>query len=117
MVKNRIRKGIILLLPLLAFFVLLMPYRWCNSTFLVNWLGCGCPQVDAAGNLYEPVFNANDFTLCFWLLVTAGVTGVAVWLSHRISRRRWWLRWLYVVGMLGVSLELTRTFYFMMQWN
>ena len=115
--KARVGKAAVLLLPLGLFFLLYIPYNWVTVTFLVDWLGCGCPVVDEAGNVYERVFNANDFTACFWLLIVAVVTALAVWLSRRISRRRWWLRVAYVAGMLGASLWLAQSFFYSMQWN
>lgn len=107
----------ILLLPLLAFFVLCWPYNWVNQTFLVDWLGCGCPVEDEFGNLHRRAFNANDFTACFWAAVALGVTVTAGFLSRRIPGERWWLRVLYVAGMLAASLWLASSFFFSMQWN
>ena len=46
MTKSVIKKILILLLPLLLFFILLVPYSYVNSEFIVDWLGCGCPKVD-----------------------------------------------------------------------
>ncbi|MBQ8683942.1 MAG: hypothetical protein IJ518_05445 [Clostridia bacterium] len=117
MPKGTGKKLTVLLLPLLAFFVLYIPYNWVNQTFLVDWLGCGCPVVDEYGNVYERAFNANDFTACFWLAVTLGVTASACFLCRRISRERWWLRVVYIAGMLAASLWLAGSFYYSMQWN
>ena len=114
---RRFRKAMRLLLPLGTFFLLYIPYNWVNRTFLVDWLGCGCPRMDETGHFYTPTFNANTATYCFWLGIAALVVLRAVFLSRRIARRRWWLRAVYVAGMLGVSLWLAVIFFYSMQWN
>ena len=43
----------ILLTPLLLFAILLVPYSLANQHFIVDWLGCGCPVTDEAGNIVE----------------------------------------------------------------
>ena len=42
----------ILLSPILLFAVLLVPYNFVNQHLIVDWLGCGCPVIDEAGNIY-----------------------------------------------------------------
>ena len=107
----------VLLTPILLFAVLLIPYNLVNQAFIVDWLGCGCPVVDEAGNLVENNFNANDFTALFWLFVSACVTALSVFLSKRIQKEKMWLRVLYVVGMLLVSLVIAYRFTQMMMWK
>ena len=107
----------VLLTPILLFAVLLIPYNLVNQAFIVDWLGCGCPVVDEAGNLVENNFNANDFTALFWLFVSACVTALSVILSKRIQKEKMWLRVLYVVGMLLVSLVIAYRFTQMMMWK
>ena len=69
MSAKEIRKTVLLLVvPFLLFAVLIVPYSYLNQAVLVDWLGCGCPQVDEAGEMVEPVFNANDFTALFRLV-------------------------------------------------
>ena len=63
--KNIIKTIAILITPLLLFAVLLIPYSWLNSAVIVDIFGCGCPQVNEAGEIVHPTFNANDFTLLF----------------------------------------------------
>ncbi len=115
--KIDFKKMLLLVSPLLAFAVLLVPYSWANQAFIVDWLGCGCPKVDELGNIIHPDFNANDFTALFWGFITLCVTIVAVLLSRNISKEKWWLRILYVVGMLAVSLLISYQFIQMMMWN
>ena len=107
----------VLLTPILLFAVLLIPYSLVNQAFIVDWLGCSCPVVDEAGNLVENNFNANDFTALFWLFVSACVTALSVFLSKRIQKEKMWLRVLYVIGMLLVSLVIAYRFTQMMMWK
>lgn len=112
-----LKKLLLLVSPLLAFAVLLVPYSWANQAFIVDWLGCGCPKMDEFGNMITPDFNANDFTAVFWGLISLCVTVAAVLLSRKIPKGKWWLRILYVVGMLVVSLLISYQFVQMMMWN
>ena len=107
----------VLLTPILVFAILLIPYSLVNQHFIVDWLGCGCPVIDEAGNMVENNFNANDFTALFWLFISICVTAISGFLSKRIPKEKIWLRVLYVVGMLLLSLLITYQFYQMMMWN
>lgn len=107
----------VLLAPILLFAVLFIPYSLVNKNFIVDWLGCGCPVVDETGNMVKNNFNANDFTALFWLFVSACATVISVGLSKRIPRDKMWLRVLYIVCMLVVSLLITYQFYQMMMWK
>ena len=78
--KN-VKKIAVLLTPILLFAVLFVPYSLVNQHFIVDWLGCGCPVIDTAGNMVENNFNANDFTALFWLFVSACVTALSAFLS------------------------------------
>ena len=115
--KFEFKKLLLLVSPLLSFAVFLVPYSWANQAFIVDWLGCGCPKMDEFGNMITPDFNANDFTALFWEFIAICVTVAAVLLSRKISKDKWWLRILYVVGMLTVSLLITDQFIQMMMWN
>ena len=112
-----IKKIAVLVAPLLLFAVLLIPYSWANQQFIVEWFGCGCPVLDEFGNMVENNFNANDFTALFWLFVSICTTVISVLLSKRILKEMVWLRVVYIVGMLVVSLFITYHFYQMMMWN
>ena len=107
----------ILLTPLLLFAILLVPYSLVNQHFIVDWLGCGCPVIDEAGNMVENNFNANDFTALFWLFISICVTAISVFLSKRIQKEKMWFRVLYILGMFLVSLFITYQFCRMMMWN
>ena len=107
----------ILLTPLLLFAILLVPYSLLNQHFIVNWLGCGCPVIDEAGNMVENNFNANDFTALFWLFISICVTAISVFLSKRIQKEKMRFRVWYILGMFLVSLLITYQFCQMMMWN
>lgn len=112
------KKIIILALPLLLFFVLVVPYSYVNSEFIVDWLGCGCPQVDAeTGEIVENNFNANDFTQLFWLFITACVTAISAFLTRLLPEGKTWIKILYVLGMLITSLVISYLFIQSMMWN
>lgn len=116
--KNRFgMKSILLLLaPVLLFFVLVTPYHYVNSEFLVDWLGCGCPQMDEFGNMVEREFNANDFTAIFWLLIALAATALAIPISKILPWNAKWLRITYVLLILTISLLIARGFTQSMMW-
>ncbi len=107
----------VLLTPLLLFAFFLIPYSWVNNQFIVEWLGCGCPTIDDLGNLVKNNFNANDFTALFWLGISVCVAVISVFLSKRIPKEKTWLKVLYVIGMLMLSLLIAYRFYQMMMWD
>ncbi len=112
------KKTIILILPLLLFFILVIPYSYVNREFIVNWLGCGCPQVDIeTGEIIENSFNANVFTAYFWLFVSFCVTSISVFLTKLLPKNKIWLKVLYVVFMLSVSLLISYLFTQSMMWS
>lgn len=118
MTRSVIKKILILLLPLLLFFVLFVPYRYINNEFIVDWLGCGCPKIDAeTGETVSDYFDANTFTACFWLVVSACVTVAAAFLTKLLPKGKAWLKTLYVVSMLAVSLFVSYEFGQVMMWN
>ena len=114
--KN-VKKIVILMTPILLFAVLFVPYSLANQHFIVDWLGCGCPVIDEAGNMVENNFNANDFTALFWLFISACVTAISVFLSKIIPKEKVWLRVLYIVGMLVLSILITYQFCQIMMWR
>jgi len=112
-----VKKIPILLSPLLLFVILLVPYSFANRHFIVDWLGCGCPVIDEAGNMAESYFNANDFTALFWLFISICVATISAFLSKRILCGKKWLKVLYTITMLLVSLLISFQFYLMMMWT
>lgn len=114
--KNNVKTIIILLIPVLLFFVLVVPYKYANQELIVDWLGCGCPQIDESGNMIENNFNANDFTRLFWSVITIIATVISVFLSKRIPKEMLWLRILYVTAVIVVSLGISSMFYQSMMW-
>ena len=106
---------ILLLLPLLLFAVLVVPYSYINSEYLVDIFGCGCPQIDENGNMVENTFNANDVTAIFWFCVTTAVTVISGFLSVRLPKL--WMRITYTAAMFGISLVITYSLIQSMMWN
>lgn len=116
--KSTLKKIVILILPLLLFVVWVIPYSYVNREFLVDWLGCGCPQVDTeTGEIIENNFNANDFTAYFWLFVSLCVTVISAFLTKLLPKNKIWLKVLYVAFMLAVSLLLSYRFTRTMMWD
>lgn len=106
-----------LIAPVFVFPVLFFPYQLLNSAVIVKWLGCGCPKIDASGEMIHDYFNANDFTRIFWFVVAVGITMLAWLLSKKIFSEKKWARWIYMVGMFVVSLVFVIKFCQMMMWN
>ena len=118
MTKPVIKKNLILLMPLLLFFILLVPYSYVNNEIIVDWLGCGCPKVDAeTGEMIHDYFSANDFTACFWLAVSLCVTVASAFLTKLLPKNKVWLKILYVILMLAASLFISYQFIQVMMWN
>ena len=118
MTKHVIKKILILLLPLLLFFILLVPYSYVNNEIIVDWLGCGCPKVDAeTGEMIHDYFSANDFTACFWLAVSLCVTVASAFLTKLLPKNKVWMKILYIVLMLVASLFISYQFIQVMMWN
>ncbi len=115
--KKILKHIAVLILPLLIFAVLLIPYSILNQLVLVDRLGCGCPTMDENGNMVSPAFNANDFTALFWSVVALCATGLSVFLSRRIPKERLWGRIGYVAGVLAVSVLLAYLLTQLMMWN
>lgn len=115
--KSGIWNWVVLLMPLLLFVVLVIPYQYVNSEFLVDWLGCGCPQLDEFGNLVRAKFNANDFTACFWTVIALCATALSVMLSKILLPKSKWIRALYIVSIFAVSLMIAYGFTKSMMWK
>ncbi len=114
--KNRIGTIAALLTPLLLFVILFLPYKLLNGEVIVKVFGCGCPQIDENGEIVYAAFNANDFTALFWIFVSVCVTVISAFLSvGKISKK--WLRAVYVMGMLGISLVISYCFCQIMMWK
>ena len=111
--KN-VKKILLCLSPLLLFPALLIPYSFLNQNFIVKWFGCGCPKVDQWGNTVDSYFNANDFTLLFWLFVSLCVVLISVKLSKWMKGKG---RILFLLSVLAFSLFITSHFYSLMMWN
>ena len=115
---KKILKNIgLLLIPLLLFFVLIHPYRWFNTAYVVDWFGCSCPIIDENGNHIERLFNANDFTAVFWSVLTVGVTALSAFLSRKVFGRKFRAVVLYVMIVFAVCALMSCYLYQYMLWD
>ncbi len=88
-----------------------------NQNLIVDLFGCGCPTIDADGNTVTPVFNANDFTVCFWLFVSITVAVISAFASKRILKGKILPRIVYVAAICLVSLFLSYNLCRSMMWS
>ena len=102
--------------PVLVFPVLFIPYAFLNSKVLVECLGCGCPKVNASGEMIHDYFSANDFTRIFWLVIAVGVTVSAWVLSKKVLEKKW-VRVVYTIGIFVVSLLVMSWIVRSMMWS
>ena len=114
--KRNVRNVIKLISPVLVFPVLFIPYSLLNSKVIVEWLGCGCPKIDASGEMIRDYFSANDFTAIFWYVTAIGVTILAGVLSKEVFQKKW-AGTVYVGGMFVVSLVAAYRMMQGMMWN
>ncbi len=115
--KRITKKFLILLSPLSIFVLLYYPYSLFNSQYVINWFGCGCPTVDEYGNMVEKSFNANDFTMIFWLCIAVIATIISCFTARSIPKDRWYLRVIYVVLLLALSLFFAYAARSSMMWK
>lgn len=116
--RNMKRRDLLkMLLPLLLFAILFYPYHILNQNFLVDWLGCGCPQVNELGQTVYPAFDTNDFTRLFWTAVALAATVLAAILSKTIPFPKRWHRAAYVLGIFATGILIALYFIKMMMWN
>lgn len=115
MMKLKMRDIIKLITPVLVFPVLYIPYALLNSAVIVKWLGCGCPKIDASGEMIHNSFNANDFTRIFWFVIAVGVTVLSWVISKNILKKKWG-RAMYTAGMFVASLFIMCWFVRSMMW-
>lgn len=110
-------KILCLALPILLFFVLVVPYSILNEKVIVELLGCGCPVYDEdTGTTITNNFNANDFTACFWAAITVCATVMSAFLTKLIPKKAW-VKVTYVAGVFAVSLAISYRFIQGMMWN
>lgn len=101
-----LKKVACLVFPLVIFIAGYIPYSFINSQFIVNWFGCGC----------NPGFNANDFTKLFWIVFSICVTVISFFVSRQ-HLSKVWMRAIYVIAILAVTLGLSVPFCLSMMWK
>ncbi len=114
--KINAKKLLLLAVPIIMFFILVVPYKYANQELIVDWLGCGCPQLDETGNMIENNFNANDFTRVFWAAISVIATSLAVFLSKTIPSEKRWLRIAYVIFVFVSAISISYMFCQSMLW-
>ena len=95
--------------------VMFLPYHILNTKLLVDWLGCGCPKLDEQGNEIISSFNANDFTLIFWIV--AAVVVIIISLFNMRNLAKWYSKLAYILLIAGGSVFLAFKFHTLMQWR
>ena len=101
------KRGLRLAVPLLILPLGFLAYLPLNQWVILPWLGCGCPVMDAAGNLRDPVFCANDFTRLTALALAIGALLLAAGNLRGLEKAR--TKWLYMavcavwIGLLAVG--------------
>ena len=95
-----------LVLPIVVFMVLYIPYSFLNSRLIVNWLGCGC----------NSGFNANDFTRLFWIFASV-CTAVISFFTSKKHLSKAWMRGIYAICILLITLYLSIPFCRSMMWK
>ena len=115
--ESRFKKLLRLLSPVSIFPLLFWPYGMLNSAVIVKVFGCGCPTVTTDGAVTYPLFNANDFTACFWFIVAVGTVLLAFFQSKKVITDRLWLRILYITGIAALSFVFMFFFNRMMMWD
>ena len=113
----RMKQVMKLMIPVLVFPMLFLPYQMLNSFVIVEWLGCGCPKVDASGEMIHDYFSANDFTAIFWLVIAVGVTALSGFLSKDIFKEKKWIRVIYTAGIFVVSVLAAYMMIPLMMWS
>ncbi|MBE6540875.1 MAG: hypothetical protein E7672_00285 [Ruminococcaceae bacterium] len=106
---------IFLILPIILFAVLVVPYSYLNSEYIVDIFGCGCPKIDEFGNIIENDINANDITAVFWACVALCSTVIGGFISVKLPKI--WMRILYTFAVFAVSLTIAYNLTQSMMWN
>lgn len=114
--ESLLKKVSLLLAPLTLFPLLFYSYSLVNGRVIVDIFGCGCPVIDSDGNVTQNLFNANDFTACFWFAVAAGTVLLAFFQSKKVITSRPWLRIVYVTGVAALSFSCMYLFNRLMLW-
>lgn len=114
--ESLLKKVFLLLAPLTLFPLLFYPYSLVNSKVIVDVFGCGCPVIDSDGNVTQSLFNANDFTACFWFVIAVATILTAFFQSKKIVTERPWLRVLYITGVAAFSFLCMYLFNRLMLW-
>ena len=115
--NKRLQKAAILVSPFLLFQILRVPYAWLHENCFVKWLGSPYFLTDAFDNFFSSAFHAVHLAALFWLFIAIFTTAISVILSGKVLKDKKWLRVLYIVGMLLVSLFVAHRYFCITLWN
>ena len=107
---------LLLAVPILMLFVLVVPYNYANQEFIVEWLGCGCPQLDESGNMIKNNFNANDFSRVFWAVIAVVATVISFFVSKKAINENKLIRIAYVAFVFVSAISISYMFVQSMLW-
>lgn len=110
--NKRLQKAAILVSPFLLFQILRVPYAWLHENCFVKWLGSPYFLTDAFDNFFTSAFNAVHLAALFWLFVAVCTTVISVVLSGKVLKDKKWLRVLYIVGVLLISLLVACRYFY-----
>ena len=104
--KKRLKKTVFLTIPVIVYIALYIPYSVINSRLIVDWFGCGC----------NPGFNANDFTRLFWFVASI-VMSLLSFVCSKKHLSKIWIRVIYALCVLALTLALSVPFSQSMMWK
>lgn len=104
--KKYLKKVISLAIPIIVYIALYVPYSVINSKLIVELLGCGC----------NPGFNANGFTRLFWFFASI-VMSLLSFVFSKKHLSKIWIRVIYALCVLAITLVLSVSFSQSMMWK
>ena len=110
--NKRLEKAAILVSPFFLFQILRVPYAWLHENCFVKWLDSPYFLTDAFDNFFVSEFNAVHLAAIFWLFIAICTTVASVILSGKMLKNKQWLRVLYIVGMLLISLLVACRYFY-----
>ena len=102
-----VKKIFKLISPLLLFDLLLWPYAHLNKTIIIDTFGSGWS--------YYP--NANDVSNIFWYAVAICVALISIYRAITQIKGKWWLKSIYVLAMLVISLYIAKQIIPIFYWR
>ena len=111
---DRLRKFLLLLSPLAFYPVTIFIYYRLTGEYFGDLFGCGCYF---EGKLPGFPFNANDVNGFFWQFYTVCISIVFILLSRKIPKNKIWLRIIYIISMIAISVFIGYKIWQRFLWN